>query len=332
MRNLALTTIFFSISILLTPCSAQDSASVQSPDGNIAISLGSGEKLTYSVNYKGREIILPSPLGFELKGEPSFDGSLDVVDQTLVTIHEEWEPVVKSKHARILNHCNELHWSLREGSGLKRKMELYVRAYDDGVAFRYKLYRSEQVGDREITRELTTFRIPGDPNAWIVEYGGYATSNEKEFIPKKLSTLNESSLAGMPLLMEFEDHLWLAITEANIDNYPAFYVGTNGNTNQLTTKLAPLPSEEEGGSKARFDDEIYTPWRVLMVGESPGTLIESEIVQNLNEPCAIEDPSWIKPGMSAWDHWWHGEVKMEMPVIKQYIDLAAEMGWEYMLV
>jgi alpha-glucosidase len=69
-----------------------------------------------------------------------------------------------------------------------------------------------------------------------------------------------------------------------------------------------------------------------MIGETPGTLIESEIIQNLNDPCAITDPSWIKPGMSAWDHWWSGEVKMEMPVIKQYIDLASEMGWPYMLV
>jgi len=69
-----------------------------------------------------------------------------------------------------------------------------------------------------------------------------------------------------------------------------------------------------------------------MIGETPGTLIESEIIQNLNDPCVIKDPSWIKPGMSAWDHWWSGEVKMEMPVIKQYIDLASTMGWPYMLV
>jgi alpha-glucosidase len=69
-----------------------------------------------------------------------------------------------------------------------------------------------------------------------------------------------------------------------------------------------------------------------MIGETPGNLMESEIIQNLNDSCAIKDPSWIKPGISAWDHWWSGEVKMEMPVIKQYIDLASTMGWPYMLV
>ena len=211
-------------------------------------------------------------------------------------------------------------------------MELFIRAYNDGAAFQYKLSRAAKIGDRQIIKELTTFNIPGDPKAWIVEYGGYSTSNEAEFFEHPLSYLNEKSIAGMPLLMEYNDNCWVAITEAKIDNYAAFYIGTNGNTNQLTTKLVPVPGEPENGVKVRFDDEVYTPWRVMMIGETPGTLIESEIIQNLNDPCAIKDPSWIKPGMSAWDHWWSGEVKMEMPVIKQYIDLASEMGWPYMLV
>jgi alpha-glucosidase len=136
----------------------------------------------------------------------------------------------------------------------------------------------------------------------------------------------------MPFLMDYGNKLWVAITEAKIENYPAFYIGTNGAAGQLTTKLVPIPGESETGVKARFSDEVFTPWRVIMIGDNPGTLIESEIIQNLNDPCAIKDPSWIKPGMCAWDHWWHGEVKMEMPVIKQYIDLASEMGWTYMLV
>ena len=71
---------------------------------------------------------------------------------------------------------------------------------------------------------------------------------------------------------------------------------------------------------------------MILVGDNPGRFIESEIVQALNPPCAIEDTSWIRPGMSAWDHWWSGEVKMEMPVVKEYIDFAAKQGWPYMLV
>jgi alpha-glucosidase len=132
--------------------------------------------------------------------------------------------------------------------------------------------------------------------------------------------------------MKYSDNCWVAITEAEIDNYAAFYIGTNGQNNRLTTKLAPLPGENEQGVKVRFADEVKTPWRVIMIGNSPGDLIESEIIQNLNPPCAIADPSWVKPGLSVWDHWWSGDVKMEMPVLKEYIDLASEMGWPYMLI
>jgi alpha-glucosidase len=147
-----------------------------------------------------------------------------------------------------------------------------------------------------------------------------------------LEKVTEKTIAGLPFLMKYAEDCWVAITEAQIENYAGFYLGTNGQKNQLTTKLAPLPGEEEQGVKVRFADDAETPWRVVMIGNNPGTLIESEIIQNLNDPCAIADPSWIKPGLSSWDNWWSGEVKMEMPVIKEYIDLASEMGWPYMLI
>lgn len=305
---------------------------VKSPDSKIVVTISNTDKLIYSVSYNGKNIINPSQLGFEFKDELAMTGDFSIVDQSVKSFNETWIPVVKSKHSEIANNYNELQLTLREKSGAMRQMETFVRAYNDGAAFRFKLLRSARAGDRQITKELTTFSIPGDPKAWIVEYGGYSSSNEAEFIEHPLSYLNEKSIAGMPMLMQYDSNCWVAITEAKIENYAAFYVGTNGTTNQLTTKLVPVPGEPETGVKVRFDNEVYTPWRVLMIGETPGTLIESEIIQNLNDPCALKDPSWIKPGISAWDHWWSGEVKMEMPVIKQYIDLASSMGWPYMLV
>jgi alpha-glucosidase len=324
-----------SILLLLTLFGAISNAqiiTVKSPDNNISVTVSNDEKLSYSVTYRERSIINPSPLGFEFKDEPALTGNFVILDQSIKPFKETWIPVIKSKHAEILNQYNELLLTLKEKDGAMRQLEFYVRAYNDGAAFRYKLSRGAKVGDRQIVKELTTFSIPGDPEAWIVEYGGYASSNEAEFFVHPLSYLNEKSVAGMPMLMEYGNNCWVAITEAKIDNYAAFYIGTNGAANQLTTKLVPIPGEPESGVKVRFDDEVFTPWRVLMIGETPGTLIESEIIQNLNDPCAIQDPSWIKPGISAWDHWWSGEVKMEMPVIKQYIDLASEMAWPYMLV
>jgi alpha-glucosidase len=305
---------------------------VKSPDGNLMVSVVNGEKLSYSVGWKNRIILNPSAMGFEFKDEESLTGDFSIVEQSVQNVNEKWTPVVKTKHSEVLNDYNELRLVLKEKSGPMRLMELFFRVFNDGAAFRYGLVRGARVGERQIVKELTSFNVPGDPKAWIVEYGGYSTSNEAEFMEHPLSYLNEKSIAGMPMLMEYGNNCWVAITEAKIENYAAFYIGTNGSVNQLTTKLVPVPGEPENGVKVRFADEVYTPWRVLMIGETPGRLIESEIIQNLNDPCAIRDPSWIRPGMSAWDHWWSGEVKMEMPVIKQYIDLAATEGWPYMLV
>lgn len=323
---------FLLLPAFLTAIASAQTISVKSPDNKIEITIFNNDKLTYSVSFSGKPIINQSQLGFEFKDELPMNGNFIVVDQSLQNFNESWIPVVKSKHSEVSNYYNELQLSLKEKSGAMRQMGFTVRVFNDGAAFRYRLFRSGKVGDRQITRELTTFTIPGDPKAWIVEYGGYSSSNESEFMEHPLSYLTAKSIAGMPMLMEYANNCWVAITEAKIENYAAFYIGTNGTMGQLTTKLVPVPGENEEGVKVRFSDEVFTPWRVLMIGETPGTLIESEIIQNLNDPCAIKDPSWIRPGLSAWDHWWSGEVKMEMPVIKQYIDLASEMGWPYMLV
>ena len=312
-------------------CYSQD-FHVSSPDTKIHVRIKNSDKLTYSITFNGKDVVQESSLGFEFKNETAMNHGFEVIDHHELVINESWKPVIKSKHAEVLNNCNEIGILVHEKSGLMRQMELTFRVYNDGVAFRTKLFRSEKNGHRQITRELTTFKIPMNPKAWVVEYGKYATSQESEFVERPLSYISDKTIAGLPLLMDYGDHLWVAITEAKIDNYPAFYIGTDGNQNILTTKLAPLPGENENGIKVRFDDEVYTPWRVVMIGLSPGKLIESEIVQNLNDPCEIGDPSWIIPGKSAWDHWWSGEVKMEMPVIKQYIDFASQMGWPYMLV
>jgi len=312
-------------------CKAQD-FQVISPNGKISVKVRNVDELTYSVTFNSRPILQNSVIGFEFKSEMMMKKGFEVIDRKEQKIDEIWKPVVKSKHAQVANQCNELKLILKEKTGPMRQMEISFRAFNDGIAFRTKLYRSEKNGHRQITKELTTFNIPGNPKAWVVEYGKYSSSQESEFFEHPLNYVSDKTIAGLPFLMDYGNKCWVAITEANIDNYPAFYIGTDGNQNILTTKLAPLPGEDEAGVKACFDDEVYTPWRVVMIGETPGSLIESEIMQNLNAPCAILDPSWIKPGLSAWDHWWSGEVKMEMPVIKQYIDFASQMGWPYMLV
>ena len=177
--------------------------SVKSPDNKIVVNVDNKEKLLYSVSFNGRTIINPSQLGFEFKDELPMTGDFKVVNQALKNFNETWIPVVKSKHSEVLNNYNELQLKLKEQTGAMREMELFVRVYNDGAAYKIKLLRSGKVGDRQITKELTTFSIPGDPKAWIVEYGGYSSSNEAEFLEHNISYLNEKSIAGMPMLMEY---------------------------------------------------------------------------------------------------------------------------------
>ena len=305
---------------------------VESPDGRICLTVDNAGKLTYSVTYDGRKVITAAPMGYEFQGEEPLADGLEMTASPVSLKRDKWTPVVKNRHAEVDQSWRETKLFFQEKKGEWRRMEIEIRVSDDGAAFRYHLYDGATIRDRRILRERTGFNIPSSSKAYVAEYDGrYHSAQEGEFIKKEVSSLKDETLAGLPFLAQLEPGLWTAITEADIDNYPGFYIGGSPE-GKLRTMLAPLPGEDEDGIKARFDDEITSPWRVILVADNPGKFIESEWIRTLNPPCAIEDPSWIRPGMSAWDHWWSGEVKMEMGVIKEYIDLASEEGWPYMLV
>lgn len=330
------------VSLLLLFLSIASGLSAQtytilSPDGNICLDVDLTNGLSYAVSYKDRQIINPSPLGFEFQDEPTMHKGFVLLNSPQTTRKQDsWTPVVKNKHAHIEMQWNETQLTLVEKDGEQRRMDLFFRVYDQGVAFRYQLYSSPKIGNRAITREMTGFSVADHAQAWAATYKPrYTSSQESEFNKVPLAGFNDETLAGLPLLIEVDKKNYLAITEAHIDNYPGFYIGRGSDVNGqalLTTKLSPLPREKENGIKALFADKIQTPWRVLMIGDHPGKFIESEIIQSLNPPCVIEDHGWIKPGLCAWDHWWSGEVKMETAVIKEYIDFSAAQGWPYMLI
>lgn len=309
-----------------------------SPDKKIQVEVNYENQLSYSVSYQGKTLISNSPLGFEFKDEKPMQANFLLLNTPQTSLKSDsWTPVVKNKHEHISLNWNESVLSFREKDGDCRQMDFYIRAYNNGIAFRYQLYGGRKLGDRKITRELTGFSLPESSVAWVAKYKrNYTSSQESEFEKTPLMEMPTDTVAGLPFLVEIDKQNYVAITEAYINDYPGFYIGaTSGSQDgnkMLTTKLSPLPGETEDGIKARFPEKVETPWRVIMIGNNPGKFIESEIISGLNPPCAIEDPSWIKPGMCAWDHWWSGEVKMEVGVIKEYIDFAAKQGWPYMLI
>lgn len=306
---------------------------LSSPDGKIKVSVQVGNDLKYAVQFGSQKVIEPSGIAFTFEQAPPIGKNLLVTGTKQNSVDETWKPVLK-RYENVRNHYNSLLIELKEEKFPQRILNLEFRAYNDGVAFRTLFPEQFTSHSYAMTDELTQFVFPENHTCWAVNYGSYTTSQEKEFFERKLHEITPEMVIGLPMTVKIGDKCFAAITEADIENYAGMYLKTvqGQNGQYLRTALSPRKGQPETGTKVLFNTPHKSPWRVIMIGETPGKLVESEIVANLNDPCEIADPSWIKPGLSAWDHWWSGEVKMEQPVIYEYIDLAAKMGWPYMLI
>lgn len=328
MKKILFTILF--IAGLLVYANAQ--YSITSPNSRVEAKINVGDHLSYSVSFKGKPVIVSSDIRFEFRQAPPLGDEMSVIKNSTADINESWTPVLKRKET-IQNQCKELTLQLKEKRFPRRTMNLVVRAYDDGLAFRTEFTGNGNNHEYVISEEKVDFNFTADHTIWAVNHGSYRSSQENEYFKRKLSDLNDQMVIGLPMTVKVADDCYAAITEANIDDYAGMYLkpGSAGKY-AVQSKLSPLTNEKENGDKVKFKYPHKTPWRVIMLGDAPGKLIESEIIMNLNEPCAIADPSWIKPGMSAWDHWWSAEVKMDNETIKSYIDLASEMGWPYQII
>lgn len=333
------TIFFFGISFLFFNSIFAQITLLKSPDENVSIGVTVQEEIRFTVYYKMKPIIQNAEFGLQFDQSPYLGKHMKIVgQQKMEVIDEIWKPVT-GQFAEVHNHAHEYTLTLRESKFPAREIDLIFRVYNDGVAFRYVIPESfknfipnyQGGATIPLIDENSNFTFNDNHTVWAANYGSYATHQETEYNKIKLNDIHEEDIIGLPLLVQLEGNLYAAITEADLTDWAGMYLGKeSGNSNSLTVKLSP----KIGGGNTKVDvtPGSPSPWRVIMIGEEPGDLIESQIIWNLNDPCAIEDPSWIKPGISAWDHWWSGEVKMDTETIKEYIDLAAEMGWEYMLV
>ena len=260
---------------------------VLSPDGRIEVAL----ELTagvpaYSVTRDGRPVIQPSTLGFRFKDHPPLTGGFVVDEVERSAIDETWEPVWGSD-SDVANHCNELKVHLRQPKELGRVMTVVFRVFDDGVGFRYVIPEQQWLGAFDIVSEETTFRFAGDHTAWWIpdDYDSY----EHLFRETRLSAVEG---ANTPVTMATSDGLYLSVHEANLTDYAGMtLVPEGGVPNALRADLVPWPD----GIKVVGRTPLTTPWRTVQIGDRPGDLVESHLIQNLNEPCVIEDTSWIRP-------------------------------------
>jgi alpha-glucosidase len=248
--------------------------------------------------------------------------------------HDESYTLVVGKVKNARDHYRELQVRLQEPRPPGRHLDLLFRAYDDGAAFRYVLPEQRTLAELEITKENSEFHFPVDMKAWAFQINTFHSSFEGRYLPTMLSAIPDTGLVYLPLTMQRKDGVTLSICEADLTDYAGMYLrGLAGKGLQVV--LAPFP--EGSGVAVRGRTPFSSPWRVLMVGDSPGRLIESTIVLNLNAPCALNDVSWIKPGKAIFP-WWP-DFFCDRPGVpsalgfenqKYYVDFAAENKFAYL--
>jgi alpha-glucosidase len=326
-----------------------DKTAVTSPDGSLAISLSvvskpqpylPGDRIYYRVTYKGTPVLEDSPLGLDFTDGPALDRDLKVVGVAKRSNDSTWENAFGARRI-VPDRYNEIVVSFEERLKPYRKLDIVLRAYDEGVAFRYVVPKQDAMEGFNLAAENTGFYFAADAFANALNMGRWDTHNEGPYERILVREIKPASLVNLPLLVDMPGpKLWAAILEADLTDYAGMYVGGVAEMpNALTSRLAIAP-------KRRLDQPVIaplpkaTPWRAIMVGTDPGRFIEtSYLVLNLSAPCAIGDTSWIKPGKSAWD-WWSGSYATGVPfkpgmntaTMKHYIDFAARHKLGYMLV
>jgi alpha-glucosidase len=276
---------FFLTAAVFCGLASSSALEVASPDGRVVLNFevkdfaGAKACPVYRVSYQGRTILTDSRLGFELTSGPLMEG-FEIVGQTESRVETQWKPVYGERSV-IRDRHQQVIVELRQKAPPQRRMHVILRAYNEGAAFCYSLPVQEAWNRIESARERTEFRLAGDFPAWAT----YTAQGVYTNIP--ISQIKAG--CERPLVMRVADDCYAALAEARLVDYARM-------------KFAPLAgvphslvSQLDGGVSAALP--LTTPWRVVMVAESPGRLLENnDLMLNLNDPCAIADTSWIKPG------------------------------------
>jgi alpha-glucosidase len=355
MNNHHLTARAFLIGSLLLPAvllAETLPAQVASPDGRLEVEVLLDERgrPRYDVRRDGRPLLAGSGLGLTLRVKSKswdapkvadpFSAGFELVSTSRASRDERY-PLAVARASEGHDRCEELTLHLAQApSG--RRLDITFRAYDDGIAFRYHVPAQPGLGDVDVMAEESQFRFQGDHEVWVLDLPDFETNNEREFVSASLLSIKPESIIGPPLVTEFGGGLTVALAEAGLEKYAGLYFarleGGNDSRNPVvTTRLAPLPSDSD--VCVRGAAPLTTPWRVVMVAESPGALAESTLLWDLAPPSRIPDTSWIRGGKVAWD-WWSGphipgadfEVGMNDRTFRHLVDFAAEFGLEYVLV
>lgn len=316
------------LAVQLIPASAQSKIRLTSPDGRIAFNFSLITKMpTYSIAFKGKTLVENSDLNFSFRDKTN---NFRLLTPTYRQATEDYELTV-GKTRKVQDAFREVTIPL-ESESPYAYVNLVVRAFNDGVAFRYEFISIKNQDSLILTDERTTFKLAANTIIRTLLLPNYKSSHEGFYRTLKLSDLKEGALMDMPTLFEMPGPVYIAITEAALVDYAGMYLTKEKDL--IRSMLAPWPGQTLIKVKAALPHK--SPWRVIMISDRVGELIESNILTDLNEPCAIQDVRWIKPGKTTFP-WWNGNVvpdTLNAPgnnfVTQQYyIDFCARTGIEY---
>jgi alpha-glucosidase len=333
--------VLFALACLLSmpaAAPAQDAHRVASPDGRNTVTVEVVEgRLLYGVRRDGRTIIMPSMLGFEFRDAPPLRDRLRIAGTARNTVDETWTQPW-GEVARVRDHHNELRVNVEEAESPGRRFDLIVRAFDDGIAFRYDVPEQAAITEFEIMDELTEFVLADDAKAWwIPSDRPRLDRSEMLYSAGPVSVLDS---VQTPLTMETRDlRTYLVIHEAHLVDYARMNLaGRRLEDRTLVAALAPMAD----GVKVRGRAPFVTPWRTIQLADRAADLVPSVLGLNLNPPNQLPDADWIRP-MKYVGIWWgmhintmtwgsgprHGATTENA---KRYIDFAAENGIDGVLV
>ena len=354
---------------ILSPTYAQQ---LRSPNGNFVMefALQNDGTPTYSLNYKNKAVVKPSKLGLELKNDTkSLLNDFTVTDTKTATFDENWTPVW-GEVASIRNHYNELAVMLNQ-KGTDRQILIRFRLYDDGLGFRYEFPSQKNLVYFIIKEEKTQFAMTGNHTAYWIS-GDYDTQ-EYDYTTSKLSEIRALSPKARTenasqtwfsdtgvqtsLMMKSNDGIYINLHEAALINYSLMNLDLDDKNMIFESHLTP----DAVGDKGYMQTPSQSPWRTIIVSDDARAILDSKMTLNLNEPCKIEDTSWIKPvkyvgvwwemitGKSSWSYTNdfpavqlgitdyskakpNGTHGANTAHVKEYIDFAAKHGFDGVLV